>query len=381
MPPSVDLTPYIELELMDKDPQDIFDNAIVNLKANFPDWNPREGNMEVMLLETMSLQVAEAIFAINRLPSGITEVLLSMFDITRDPGAPPTTEIRFELGVTAGTTIPAGTSVLLSLGDGLEPIVFRTDSELVVAPGVTTAVATATGDRYTADANGVPAATLLNILDALTYVNYARLNTPVIDGRDAESDLDYLSRGVQRFQRLTTTLVLPSHFEYAALEFPFVKRAKALDNYNSVADTAHDGPVGSDPGYIAVAVYGNNANVGSGDKATLQDYFDAYSLSILTVTVINPTITNVNVTAVIVPEDSALPSDVIDAVELALDDYLDPMTWNWSGIVRRNDLIKVISNVPGVSYVESLTVPATDLTLTGVATLAKAGTLTITADA
>ena len=350
----------------------------MNLQTVLPEWIPREGNIEVLLLENLALEVAESIFAINRLPSTITEILLSLLDIERDSGAAPVADIRFEMGISTGTTIPAGVTAVLELDSGLEPIIFTTDSELIIPPGASSGVISATGDRFTSDANETPAETLLELQDSIASVNYVKLNTIVSGGRDPEDDIDYLTRGVQRLQRLTTTLLLPRHFEAAALEYTFVKRAKALDNYNSVADVAHDGPVGNDPGYIAVALYGDNENVSTENKTTVLDFFEANAMSNLVITIIDPTITNVNVTAQIRIDPDALASDVIDAVEDALSELLDPMTWPWTDVVRKNEIISVITNVPGVDFLDTLTAPATDITLPGVANLAKAGTLNIT---
>lgn len=376
--PSPDFSTYIELPLIDKDPQDVFDDALVNLKMYFPEWTPREGNMEVLLLEALALEVAEAVFAINRLPDAVAEILLSMLDIERFTGTPPTTEIRFELGITTGTTIPAGVTCVMELDSGYDPIVFTTDSELVIPPGATSGVVTATADRFTSDANGTPADKLVEVQDSLTYVNYAKLNSIVTGGVDPEEDIDYLTRGVQRLERLTTTLLLPRHFEAAALEVPVIKRAKALDNYNSNADTDRNGPVGNDPGYITLAVYGDKQNVNTQTKDELQVYIDQNSMSNLVVTIIDPTITPINVTAEIHVESGALDSDVIDAVEQELAEFLNPETWPWADKLRRNELISIITNVPGVDWVESITIPAADVTLPGVANLVTPGSLNIT---
>jgi uncharacterized phage protein gp47/JayE len=375
---SPDFSEYITLPLNDRDPQDVFDDAIVNLKSYFPEWTPREGNMEVLLLEALALEVAEAIFAINRLPDAIAEILLSMLDIERFSGTPPKVDIRFELGITTGTTIPAGVTAVLSLDEGYEPIIFTIDNELVIPPGVTSGIVSATGDRYTSDANGIVSGTLLEVQDALTYVNYAKTNSIVTGGIDPEEDIEFLTRGVQRMERLTTTLLLPRHFETAALESPLIKRAKAIDNYNSVADIEKNGPVGNDPGYIAVAVYSENEAVPTAEKDRLQAFFDVNSMANLVVTIIDPTVTPIDISAEIHVENGALDSDVIDAVEAALIEHFNTEVWPWSEKVRRNEIISIITNVPGVDYVESVTEPDQDITLPGVANLVKTGVLNIT---
>jgi polyribonucleotide nucleotidyltransferase len=87
---------------------------------------------------------------------------------------------------------------------------------------------------------------------------------------------------------------------------------------------------------------------------------------------------DVNVTVTVVRDTSFLAADVEANVIAALNAYLDPMTWNWDTKARRNALIRVIGNAPGVAYVDTMTTPAADVTLAGVAPLADAGTITVT---
>jgi hypothetical protein len=48
--------------------------------------------------------------------------------------------------------------------------------------------------------------------------------------------------------------------------------------------------------------------------------------------------------------------DVRQAVDAAITQYLSPQKWDWSPIIRRNAVITRISQVAGVSYIESLTI-------------------------
>lgn len=374
---NLDLTDYIDLALVDQDPQDLFDAALVLMRSTFPEWQPREGNIEVVLLETMAEMVAESIFTINRLPGAITEVLLSMYGIQRDIGEPPVVDFEFFMAGTAGYNIPAGTSVTVEVGDDIEPVTFETDVELVIAPGLNKGTVSATGTTYTAEANGVPSNTLVESNEMLIYVEYIKTASVVTGGRNEEDDEVYLTRGVQRFQRLTDTLVLPKHFTAAAREFEFVKLATTLDNYDPAGDGDNNGPVGNDEGHVTVAVYGDGENVSAPNKTILQNYFDVNSLAALTTHIINPTITSVAVTATVVFEPEADVIEVTGAITEALQEFLDPNNWSWGSLVRRNSLISIISNVPGVDFVQTLTTPASDVTLSGVAPLTTAGAITI----
>lgn len=374
---SIDLPNYIDLDLVDKDPQDVFDNAVITLRSNLPEWSPREGNQEVLLLEALSGEVAEAIFAINRLPDVMTEVLLSIYGVERDYGDPPVVTVQFEMGGSIGYIIPAGTNLILELEEGFDPVVFSTDEELNIPAGETSGTVNATGDRYTSEANGIPLNTILTLEDTIQYVNYARTLTNVNGGRDVESDEEYLSRGVQRFQRLSTTLVTPAHFASAALENLDVSRVFALDNYNPANDPDNNGPIGNDAGHVTVAVYGENEFISTEEKELLRESFEKNSLSILTSHVIDPTITTVNVDVSITIEPGADYTETVAAITEEIESYLNPMNWPWGSVVRRNELISRITNVPGVDYVESLIAPATNITLSGVAPLADLGTLDV----
>lgn len=375
--PSPDLTNYVDLQLRDFDPQDIFEVGLTNLALYLENFTAREGQIEVILLEAIAQQIAELIFAINRLPSAIFESLLTLYGITRDFGAPPVADLQFDVATAEGLSIPAGTQAILNLDNGLEPIVFTTNEELVIPPGQTTGVVQAIGDRYTSDANGYPAVTLLELLDSLTYVDYVRLSTSPTLGRETEDDIDFFNRGAQRLQRLVTTLVLPSQFSAAALELSDVERAFGIDNYDPAGDGDHNGPVGEDAGYMTVAVYGENEFLSGPRKTEIKDILQTQSIANLTVNVIDPVITPVNVTVTIRVEATADEAQTISAVEDAVSQYLDPMVWEWGSVVRRNELISLINNVAGVDYVDNLSIPAANVTLTGPANLTSAGTISV----
>lgn len=485
--PSPDIKPYVNLTLNDKDPQDVFDASVLDLQTKLPEWIPREGNIEVMLLESMALEVAEAIFAVNRLPDGVVEALLKLFGILRDSGAPPLVNVKFTMVGTLGYTVPAGTQVRLNLPGGVPPVVFATNIELTVPPGSSIGTVAATGDRFTDEANNVALGTLLELFDSIMFVETVTLDALTTGGRLPEDNTTYFSRAVNRFGRLQDTLVLPKHFTAFALENPIFFRAITLDNYtpallttptgvtatpfaaggtlasgtygyrvsainiygetlasattsavvtgptgrvdlswSAVAPAEGASPVtgykvygrtggselliattaagtttysdtgsvtpsgalpaanttggapGDFPGHVTVAVYGNGANATAQQKTDLEAAMEVISLANLDVHITDPTINTVAVTATVKALPGFATLAVQSAVEQALTGYLDPMMWDWGTVVRRNELITLVSNVVGVDYVDTMTVPATDVSLTGNAPLADAGTLTIT---
>jgi len=368
-----DITPFVNLKIFDLDPVDVFDSAKAELQTNLPQWTPRESNVETVLLEALALQVAEGIFAINRLPGAIVEILVQLYGIQRSIGTPPTVHLRFTMVSNTGYTIPVGTRVRCVLPGDLEPVVFTTDVELNIAPGVYYGIVAATGDRFTADANGVEANTFFDLLDSILYVDTVKTEDVVVGGADPESDDAFFARATARFGRLSDSLVLPKHFQIAALEQPYVSRAFAIDNWDGTGATP-----GTVAGHITVAVYGDGAVVSSGDKLTLHDLLDAEALANLVVHIIDPTITTVAVTATVQALAGFDTTVVHDAIVAALTTYLDPSTWPWSGTVRVFELATLINNIEGVDYIASMATPSSNVTLTGNAPLADAGTFTIT---
>lgn len=375
MSPSPDATPYVDLTLFDKDPQDIFADALVNLQTYLPEWEPREGHTEVMLMESMALEVAQLIFAVNRIPGAVLEVMLRLYGVTRDLGTFPTSTVTFTAIDTTGHSLPAGVRVAVPMPGGEDALVFATTAPLEIPAGQLTATADVMGTTATAAANGFPASTVIELLDAVTAVESVELGSAIGGGSGPEEDADWFARGVNRFARLTETLVLPPHFTAAALEDPLVQRAFTVDNY----DPGTAGSPGDHAGHVTVAVYGDGAPLTAPQKAVLEARFDEQSLAQLAVHVIDPTITEVDVTAEVVVLPGFASGAVTDAVEAALATYLSPATWGWSATVYRNELISLIDQVPGVSRVVNVTVPAGDQAIAGVAPLATLGAVTVTA--
>lgn len=372
--PSPDVKPYVDLTLYDSDVQDIFEAALANLQAYLPDWEPREGHTEVMLLETLALQVAESVFAINRVPGAVVEVLLRLYGIERDPGSPPVASLTFTVSDTTGHTIPAGTRVALPIADDDTAIVFATDEPLLVPPGQLTGTVTGTADINTTIANGLSDVLGIDLLDSVVFVESVALDGAVGGGTNVEDDASWFQRGIQRFSRLSEALVLPRHFVTAALERPGVARAVAIDNY----DGTGAGEPGEDAGHITVAVYGEAGPLPAAEMEAMRVVMDSQAQANLAVHVVAPTITVVNVAATVVAVPGYTAEQVQTSVELALAGYLSPAEWLWAGTIYVNELIALLDRAEGVERVVAIATPSDDLALGGPAPLPQLGDVTVT---
>jgi hypothetical protein len=488
---SPDLSGYADLALFDKGPQDIYDAAIAELSVRVPEFIPVEGSVEVQLLEAVAQQVAEAVYAINRIPGAVMQILLQLYGIDRFQGQEPTVDVTFNLADALGHVIPAGTRVRLDLGASL-PVVFTTIENGIANPGASTVTVSTLGDRFTSDANSVAVGTALTLVDTQFFVDSAVLATTPVEGVDPETTLDWLNRGSAALGRLSATLALPDAFTDAALENPLIFRAHTLDDWNagwdpplglaavpsgtggtlvggatyrfavtaitaaggtlpcaSVAATIPVGPntgsvtltwtapaaqpgaaaitgykvyrgtaggadstlglvatlgvvltytatgsgaPGAVPpvanttgqalaGYVTVAVYGPAGPVTATDKAALQATLDAQALANLNTRVVDATVNAVNVTVHVLAAAGFSAAQITSDVQAAVAALLTPAAWDWDTTLRRNVLISAIGSLPSVAYVETLDVPAADVTLAGVAPLVSlAAPATVTVD-
>lgn len=374
-PPPPDLSAYVDLRVFDVSDQTMINTALAAAKLNLPGWIPREGNTEVVILEALALEMAEGIVAVNRIPGAVVAAILLLAGVDRDFGAAPIATATFTLADTVGHTIPGGTRLYLLLDDGSTVTFLVEPPGLVIDPGNNTGTVSIIGDTFTDAANGIGSPTALVLADPVPFVEHVQLASTVADGRSMETDNEWRDRGVARLSRLSDALVIPRHFEAAALERAEVTRAVAVDLWDGT------GAAGGDAGHITVAVLGEDGTpLSTGAKNEILADLEARAVAILIVHVIDITVVTVPFTAQVHLLDGYDDAVTQDAVEDAIRSYVDPMAWQWGGVIRINEIISLIDRVDGVDYVGAVTINglAVDYAISGAATLPKAGTVTVT---
>lgn len=374
--PSPDITAYVDLRIYDISDQDIVSTGLAAAQLNLPGWVPREGNTEVVLMESLALEISEAIVAINRVPGAVVAALLLLAGVDKDYGAAPVATATFTLGDTLGHTIPGGTRLYLVLDDGTTVTFLVEPPGLTIDPGDDSGTVSIIGDTFTDEANGIATGTKLIMVDPVPFIDTVTLATDVADGRSAETDNEWRDRGVARLSRLSDALVLPRHFEAAALERTEVARAVALDLWDGSG-----GAPGDDPGHITVAVLGDGgAALSAPTKAAIETDLEDRAVAILDVHVIDVTIVTVPFAVQYHPLPGFDTAVVTQAVEDALTAYVDPLAWQWGGTIRRFEIVSLVDRVDGVDYPMTVTINAVaaDYVISGAASLPKAGVLTVT---
>jgi uncharacterized phage protein gp47/JayE len=375
--PNPDITGYVDLRIFDITDQEMVNTAIANLLLNLPGWVPNEANIEMVIIESLALVMAEGIVAINRLPGAVTAAILAMAGVTQDIGAPPTATATITFGDTIGHTVPGGTRVLLPQSDGSAITFLVEPPGVTVLAGSSSGVASIIGDTYTAIANGTPSGTELIMADRLPFVESVALATAVANGADPETDNQWRDRGVARLARLSDALVTPGHFVSAALETEGVAAAVGLDLWDGSG-----GAPGDDPGHMTVAVLGDGGVALSAPaKAALATSLEGRAVAILTVHVIDVTVVTVNVATTVVLRSGFDPASVTAAIQGAVTSYLDPLAWTGGATIYLNEMISLVDQVTGVDRVTTVTLAgsAANYTMSGYAALPDAGTITVTA--
>ena len=344
---------YLGVSVDDRDPEAVMDSMLALAESRLPQWEPRNGSLEVVLLEACAVGMGDLIYAANRVLGALTEGIIGLYGVARDEGSPATGTVRLTLTGSPTTTIDEGTLFRIEDADSM---LVATETVTVTGSTVDVAVATTDTGGYL---NAITAGTACDPVVAVPHLANCVLHTDLNGGADAEDDLAFLSRAATRFARVTSSLVVPEHFTAYALEQPYVKRAVAVDQF----EHGGGGAPGDDDGFLTVYVYGNGAAISADEKSELEAAMQAQCASILTMTVEHATPVSVAVTAAV----TAAAGYDTDELETAIEDALAAV-WSWqtSGFgadVEPLDVQAVIESVPGVDSVTSLTLPSTTATV------------------
>lgn len=367
MPRDLSLT-GIGFQPDDRDAQTIFDDALASAQTLMPEWQPRNGDVAVLLLEALAVAASDMIYAANRIPGVVLEALLSLFGVDRSPGAPATGTVTLTLDQARDLTVTAGQR----LGDPTTALTLQVTADTTGTAVTSLTVPVATVES-SALGNTITAGTVLDLLDSIPYVTAAQAATTFTGGVDAEDDAAFLDRASTVLARNTSSLVLPDQLAAYCLGDVRVARAHAVDLYYP------GGSVGTNAGHCTVYVYGKSGPLGTDILGELEDAMQAASPAMLQVHVAAATITTQAVTVTVKALAGWSAIAVRDAVAAKIAAWLDPSVWTWDAPIVKNDIIVLAGTVPGVESVTSVTVPAAASTAIGTpGGLAKAGTITVT---
>lgn len=376
---------YIEIPI-ETDPAVLSATAIDTLVEALPGFVPREGHLEVWLVEVWARMVAEARDVASDVPTTIFRYFgQSMLGIPPVVGQRASTTVSFTSNDTLGYTVPAETIVAFrTAGDELVP--FQTLEDVVISPGSSVVA----GVEIEALEEGSLGNGLgpggIELVDALSYIAAVTADQATSGGVDEETDEAYLDRLAAELQLLAPRPILAEDFAVLARRTGEVHRAVALDGYNPTDQTFDNERM------VAVALVDIDGQpVSQAAKDETQTRLDNRREVNFVAHIIDPTYTVIDVTFAVTAWDDFDLADVEARAVEAVSSYLSPATWGggnesppeWrSGtkIVRYLEVAQVVNNVPGVDYVKTLEVNAgtVDVTMSGVAPLPNVGIVTAT---
>src|SRR6516164_9282365 len=214
---------YVTLDVV-TDQSALADGAISNLQTTFgSDWIPNDGNLEVVLIETLAPFAAEAARNMASMSDAAFIALCSkLWGIPFQEGSPATTTVTLTFQDTASNyLVPAGSEFSLS-GYAFS----------IVSDTYSANQATATGVQIVSNDTGSAA----NGLDSTSWANTTlpvwvtqlateASTTDGTDPQDSTDYLDYASRELQLRGRMVVTL---PDYELVAIDTPGVGRAYAV---------------------------------------------------------------------------------------------------------------------------------------------------------
>jgi hypothetical protein len=380
------LAEYTELLPIDATPAAIEEGIYDYIQTKWAEWEPADGNLEVWIVKALALRLSELNETAVDVADEIFATYGAMRNIPRYAAAPAVAESTWTMIDSTGYTIAAGTQVAVPVS-GNESIAFEVAAEVVVPPSSTTATVSLVALESGTAANGLSGNPTL--IDALVFVNTITLTGPTANGVDEEELGAYLDRLKERLEISTETPIIPRDFEILARTyFPFVSRAVARDGFDPSDDSEDNERM------IALAVMDSAGEpLTAPQKTQVEDFLQSKREVNFVVNVIDANYTTIDVTYTFTALAGYDSAAVRTQVNAALTTYLSPAEWgrvpgygmNASDFVRQPtvryfEIISLIDRVPGVDYVNSVTInkdgdtPGTaDLTLTGAVPLTRPG--------
>ena len=258
---------YIDAPIV-YDPQSMAQVALNNLMTAIPGWSPREGNLDVLLVEEFAQMASEAASAASSVPSSIFKYYGSLVGIPQNVGVNATIQTQWSLiAATSSFTIPAGT-IAGFYWQGT-PYQYQTLTDVTfTSPTVTQTIvmeALNAGYNYGIDGLGVPGTIYLTTsptnpyLANITVTGTPGTNTSLTAGVDAETDSSYLNRLAFELALLAPRPITPNDYASMAQNVPPAYRAAAIDGINPYGNL-----LTSNDANLTTAITNNYLAVGNG---------------------------------------------------------------------------------------------------------------------
>lgn len=366
------------------DPLVLAANAKRFLEEELPGWHSSPGSIEDLIIDAYSYAAAEQAEALQAELVAAYRSLGKLVGVEPIRATPATALATITAVDNAGYTIKATATVLGIRTSENALQTFRLVSDLVIAPGSTSAVGLVEATEPGSEGNSLSGAVIL--VSAEASVASATLGTSG-NGLDEETEEVFLQRLTEELAVQKPGPVLAADAAVIARSVPGVYRATAVDN---LKPAAADGGEGAEETNIerCVTVSCVDEN-GVPCSAEVMAVVDALLQSLRETSfkyfVVKPKYMKIDVTATVFAWPGLNKEQVKAEVVAALQAFFSParwapdstgraQTWKNDTTIKQSELFTAVGNVPGVRWCSALTfgkhggaLATTDVALTATA--------------
>lgn len=366
------------------DPLVLAANAKRFLEEELPGWHSSPGSIEDLIIDAYSYAAAEQAEALQAELVAAYRSLGKLVGVEPIRATPATALATITAVDNAGYTIKATATVLGIRTSENALQTFRLVSDLVIAPGSTSAVGLVEATEPGSEGNSLSGAVIL--VSAEASVASATLGTSG-NGLDEETEEVFLQRLTEELAIQKPGPVLAADAAVIARGVPGVYRATAVDN---LKPAAADGGEGAEETNIerCVTVSCVDEN-GVPCSAEVMAVVDALLQSLRETSfkyfVVKPKYMKIDVTATVFAWPGLNKEQVKAEVVAALQAFFSParwapdstgraQTWKNDTTIKQSELFTAVGNVPGVRWCSALTfgkhggaLATTDVALTATA--------------
>jgi hypothetical protein len=369
---------FVRFEV-ESDAQTLADRAVDRLRAEWEDYEPNDGDLEIVTIEAVAPMAQNSAESFGRVTPAIFRAFgEKLVGVPYEQGTQAVGTVTFMLVDSLGHVIPAGTEV------DIDGYAFATIDPVSVPSGDSIASGVSVEATLVGAAQNGLAGEAVAMITALAFVEDVTLDDPTEGGADPDTDEVYQNNLTRELQLGAKTLVTARDYELMGLSvdgvFRLVVTANTEDRVVTVVPMDEVGEA------VSTAI-----------KDRLEELYTEYRLATWELVITDATYTPVNVIYAIKPEEGFDHDDLMVRVEAQLTLWLSPemhgrpknfgdpgsARYKLEPVIRRNKLIDLIGDVDGVDYVDDVTITAGagtvdgdgNLTLPGAVPLPTPGTI------
>jgi Baseplate J-like protein len=349
------------------------------LEEQIPGWTPREGNLDVVVIESVAPMAEDVAALATNVPDAIILYLGQLLGIAPKPGTPASCTAQVTALDDAGYTMPAGTQFSITDATGTEQG-FATLSDQTIP-----AAATQMDVPLVANENGVAASGIspvlgsIMLLDPLSWVQSVQQLTTTSGGSDDEAPDLFLDRLTGELRLMAPRPILPGDFAAMARTIPGIDRTLALDLYQPGTGQGAVGPpvppapplpttpqTGVERCCTVVCAHADGSPAFSSELEAAQALLASQREATFLAYTMPPGSQSVTVDVHAVRETGWAASDVHDAIIAALSSWLspasfgapdsgnDPGNWLYQSAIRWSDAVQIANATDGVDHLVTL---------------------------